>query len=301
MNLDGNRKLLVIAGATGYLGRYLLKCAHSHGYRVRALVRSEARLGGVQQFCDEVFVGEATKSETLAGLCEGADFVMSSLGNRTIARKPDCFEVDFQGNINILSAACEAGVSQFIFISVLGGSEFRSRVPQIEARERVVDELRASSIPWTVIRPSGFFNDMAEILKMARRGRVWIPAGSGRLNPIHGADLAEVCLDAVGKTNAYGKEIPAGGPDCLTMREIGELAFKAIDKQPRISAIPLWGLRAAGTVIRPFNVNLASLVLMMSVFSGADFCCDAYGKHRLWDFFQAVADEDSGDFAVVNH
>lgn len=298
MNPDDTRRLIVIAGATGYLGRYVVKSAHSRGYRVRALVRSEARLGDARPMCDEVFVGEATNPETLVGLCDRADFVLSSLGNRTLARKPDCFEVDFEGNMNILACAREAGVSQFVFVSVLGGSAARSFVPQIEARERVVDALRVGSMQWTIIRPSGFFNDMNEILDMAKRGRVWIPGSGTRFNPIHGADLAEVCLDAIGNAGAYSREIPAGGPDCLSMRDVGELAGKALGRPPRISAVPLWVLRATGTAIRPFNINLASLILMMWALARNDICCDAYGTHRLWDFFRGAVDRDSGDLAV---
>ena len=284
-----DRKRIVIAGATGYLGRYLMKSAHARGYRVRALVRSETRLGDARPMCDEVFVGEATKPSTLAGLCDGADFVVSSLGNRTLARKPDCFEVDFQGNMNILARAREADVSQFVFVSVLRGAEARRRVPQIEARERVVDALRAGPLPWTVIRPTGFFNDMAEILAMAKRGRVWIPGSSARSNPIHGADLAEVCLDAVGNSDAHGREIPAGGPDALTMREVGELAFEALGTPPRISVIPPWMLTAVGTALRPFNINLSSLILMITALETGDSRCDAYGTHRLCDFFGEIA------------
>lgn len=289
MGVDDRRKLIVVAGATGYLGRYVVKCAHARGYRVRALARSEERLADARPMCDEVFVAEATKPDTLAGLCDGADFLVSSLGNRTLARKPDCFEVDYQANMNLVARAREAGVSRFIFVSVLGGRESRGRVPQIEARERVVDALRAGSMPWTVIRPSGFYNDMLEFLEMAKRGRVWIPGGGARFNPIHGADLAEVCLDAVENPDAGGSNIPAGGPDCLTMREVAQLAFEAIGRTPRISTIPTWVLRAAGTMLRPFNVNVASLILMMSVFAGQDFCCDAYGTHRLADHFNDFA------------
>jgi uncharacterized protein YbjT (DUF2867 family) len=248
--------------------------------------------------CDEVFVGEATKLETLDGLCDGAAFVVSSLGNRTVAAKPSCFEVDFQGNMNILSQAREAGISQFVFVSVLHGTEARSRVPQIEARERVVDALRSGTLPWTVIRASGFFNDMAEIFAMAKRGRVWIPGGGAHFNPIHGADLAELCLDAVDNSDAQGREIPAGGPEVMTMREVGELAFDVLGIPPRISTIPQWVLTAAGTVIRPFNINLASLILMMASLAAGDAWCDAYGDHRLRDFFRELAAGDSDQFAV---
>jgi uncharacterized protein YbjT (DUF2867 family) len=171
-------------------------------------------------------------------------------------------------------------------------------VPQIEARERVVDALRVGSMRWTIIRPSGFFNDMNEIFDMAKRGRVWIPGGSARFNPIHGADLAEVCLDAIGNAGAYRREIPAGGPDCLSMREVGELAFRALGRPSRIRAVPRWVLRATGTVIRPFNINLASLILMMWALAKDDMCCDAYGTNRLWDYFRGAVDRDRGDLAV---
>jgi uncharacterized protein YbjT (DUF2867 family) len=291
---SSDRKRVVIAGATGYLGRYLVKSAHARGYRVRALVRSESRLGDARQACDEVFVGEATRPDTLSGLCDGASFVVSSLGNRTFARKPTCFEVDYKGNMNILARAREAGVSQFVFVSVLHGAEVRKLVPQFEARERVVDALREDPMPWTIIRPSGYFNDMAEMFDMAERGRVWVPGGGARFNPIHGADLAEVCINALDNTAAHAREIQAGGPDVLTMREIGELAFDTLGKPPRISAIPLWTLTGIGKLIRPFNINLASFILMMSTLATGDFRCDAYGTHRLCDFFRELATEGNG-------
>jgi hypothetical protein len=104
---------------------------------------------------------------------------------------------------------------------------------------------------------------MAEILAMAKRGRVWIPGGSARSNPIHGADLAEVCL--------------------------GELAFEALGTPPRISVIPPWTLAAAGEALRPFNTNLASLILMIAALETVDSRCDACGTHRVSDFFGEIA------------
>lgn len=286
---SGDKKRIVIAGATGYLGRYLVKSAQAHGYRIRALVRSETRLGDARAACDEVFVGEATKPHTLTGLCDGAAFVVSSLGNRTFKRQPSCFAVDCQANMNILTQARAAGVSQFVFISVLNGAEVRRHVPQIEARERVVDALRGGEMPWTIIRPSGFFNDMAEIWAMAKSGRIWIPSSKAHFNPIHGADLAEVCLKAVNNPAAYHREIPAGGPDAFTMREIGELACESLGKPARISTIPLWLLKVMGNVVRPININLASLILLMAALGADDARCDAYGTRRLRDFFRELA------------
>jgi uncharacterized protein YbjT (DUF2867 family) len=168
-----------------------------------------------------------------------------------------------------------------VFVSVLDGSKHRTRVPQIEARELVVDRLRAGDSPWTLVRSSGFYNDMSEILEIARKGHVRVPGGGARFNPLHGANLAEVCLDLIGDESAVGREVPVGGPDCLTMREVGELAFEALGRSPRISEVPLWMLNAIGATIQPFNVNLANLVLVVSALASGGACCETFGTHRL--------------------
>ena len=72
---DKGQTRVLICGATGYLGRYLVQCAHDRGHWVRALVRRPEGLGEARQACDDVFVGQATQPETLAGLCDGIDVV----------------------------------------------------------------------------------------------------------------------------------------------------------------------------------------------------------------------------------
>jgi uncharacterized protein YbjT (DUF2867 family) len=85
---------VLVAGSTGYLGKFAARAFKQRGYRVRALTRSKERLGKpgpftappVDEFVDEVFVGEVTKPETLSGLMDGVDFVFSSIG---ISRQRD--------------------------------------------------------------------------------------------------------------------------------------------------------------------------------------------------------------------
>ena len=68
---------ILIAGATGYLGRRLVKEAHARGHVVRALVRTPERLADAADSVDEVFVGQATDPSTLDGLCDGVDVVIT--------------------------------------------------------------------------------------------------------------------------------------------------------------------------------------------------------------------------------
>ena len=219
---------------------------------------------------------------------EGVDAVISCLGNRTFKRRPTVWEVDRDANLHLVRRAHRAKVSRFVFISVLAGQEARARVPQIEAREQVVDALRRGDTPWTIIRPSGFFNDMTEFLDMAQKGTAWlIGKGDSGFNPIHGADLAEFIVDRLEQQSAVGEEFPVGGPETLNQMELAELAFSALGKEPRIRTTPSWLVPLVARMILPFNVNLGSFLAMLGELSRkADATAPSTGVHRLGDFFQ---------------
>ena len=96
--------------------------------------------------------------------------------------------------------------------------------------EEFVEELKSSGIDYAVLRPTGYFSDMGEFFEMARRGRVWlIGSGDNRVNPIHGADLAVACVDAV---EGDASEIDVGGPQTFTWKEVAALAFE----EPMVAA-----------------------------------------------------------------
>ena len=94
--------------------------------------------------------------------------------------------------------------------------------------------MKDSGIEYAIVCPNGFFNDMSEFLKMAKKGTVTL-IGDGRrkINPIHGADLAKVCVDAVAGRET---EIPVSGPVTYTYREIAELAFAVLGEADQDSA-----------------------------------------------------------------
>jgi len=107
-------KKVLVGGATGYLGRYLKKELKRQGYWVRALARNSKKLEDLEEQIDEVFEAEITKPKTLNGICEGIDFVISSVG---ITRQKDgltYMDVDYRGNKNLLDLAKENSVSKFI-------------------------------------------------------------------------------------------------------------------------------------------------------------------------------------------
>lgn len=226
---------VLVAGATGYLGQFVVQALKASGYRVRALGRSAAKLAPVEEYADELCVGEVTDLDSLNGLCDGVDIVFSSVG---ITRQRDGLtynDVDYQANSNLLALAEASAVSKFMYVHVMNAGKLR-HVAMIQAKQAFVDELKRSRLDHVVICPTGFFSDMEAFLSMAGSGRVYLFGdGSSRINPIHGADLAEVCAAALG---AGESQIDVGGPEVLTYREIAELAFDVLGKTQKITCVP---------------------------------------------------------------
>lgn len=277
-------KKVLVAGATGYLGRYVIKELKKQGYWIRALARNPGKLENLKGSIDEIFIGEVTRPETLDKVCEGIDFVFSSVGITRQKNGMTYMDVDYQGNKNLLDLAMKNNVSKFIYVSVIN-AHMMMDLKMIRAKERFVEELKESGLNYAVIRPTGFFSDMLEFLKMAQKGRVSLFGnGENKINPIHGADLAEVCVTALNKPE---KEINVGGPETLTFKEIAELAFKVLNKKAKISTLPLWMIGVILPVLRTFTSSktYGPAEFMMSVMT-MDVVGKHYGKERLKDFFE---------------
>jgi uncharacterized protein YbjT (DUF2867 family) len=300
-------KKVLVAGATGYLGKFVVRALKAKGYWVRALGRSAERLAAIEEYADELFIGEVTDPDSLSGLCDGIDIVFSSVG---ITRQKDGLtynDVDYQGNRNLLTIAEGSAVSKFVYVHVLNAEKLQ-HVAMIQAKQAFVDELKQSALDYTVICPTGFFSDMEEFLSMARSGRVYLFGdGSNRINPIHGADLAEVCADAL---ESREQQLDVGGPEVFTYREIAELAFEVFEKPSKITCLPKKLIAAAVGALRWLApVKTYGPIQFLATVMTMDVVDETYGQRRLADHFrrcseagaQKTADEDRRSLGLTKH
>lgn len=277
-------KKVLVAGATGYLGQFVVRALKEKGHWVRALGRSAEKLAPLEEYADELFIGEVTDPESLAGVCDGIDVVFSSVG---ITRQKDGLtykDVDYQANSDLLSIAEASGVSKFMYVHVLNAGKLR-RVAMIQAKQAFVDELQVSALKHVVVCPTGFFSDMQELLSMARSGRVFLFGdGSSQINPIHGADLAEVCVSAL---ETEQSRVDVGGPEVFTYREIAELAFDVLDRPARIICIPKPLVSAVVGAMRWLTpAKVYGPVEFMAGVMTMDVIGQPYGQRRLAEHFR---------------
>lgn len=289
---------ILVAGSTGYLGRYVVQEFKRRGHWIRALARNPERLAetgpflapAVRDQIDDLFVGEVTQPETLPGLCDGIELVFSSVGITRQRDKVTFHDVDYQGNRNILDLALAASVGKFIYVSVYG-AEPVEHLAIIKAHEDFLRVLQGSGLPHTIIRPNGYFSDLSEYFQMAKSGRAYLVGdGENRLNPIHGADLAQICADAITGGDA---EVDAGGPVIYSQNDIAELAFSILDKSPKITHIPGWlaglGIGALGL----FDRQSADLFDFFATAGQYESIAPQFGSRTLDAHYRALLQADS--------
>jgi len=279
-------KKVLLAGVTGYLGSFIAQALHERGFPIRAIARNTVFLKDKNIPLNETIEAELTKPDSINGCCNKIDVVISTVG---ITRQKDgltYMDVDCQANLNLLREAQKSGVGKFIYVSVLNGEILR-HLKICDAKENFVDMLKASGLDYCVVRPNGFFSDMAEFLKMAVKGRVYL-FGNGELkvNPIHGEDLATVCVDAI---ESKDQEIRVGGPETFTHNEIAALAFEALGKKPKVTYIPDWIRVAILKLVRNLtrSQTYGPIEFFLTVMA-IDMVAPEYGKCSLTDYFTSL-------------
>jgi len=282
---------VLIAGATGYLGGYVARELKKQNYFTCALVRNAQKLADKGIPADQVIQAPLTDKHAIADCCNGIDVVFSSVG---ITRQKDnltYMDVDYQANLNLLEAARRSGVKLFIYVSVLNGDKMQD-LKICAAKEKFVAALKNSGLNYCVMRPSGFFSDMGEFYKMVKKGRAFLFGnGQQRSNPIHGEDLARVCVDAIKNGS---QEICVGGPEILTQEQIANIAFNVTGNKKKITYIPAWTSKLLLFVLRTFTssktygpIELFLTALYM------DLVAPVYGTHTLQQYFETLKAADS--------
>jgi len=277
---------VLLAGATGYLGGFLLKVLIERKNQVVAIVRNPDSLQNDHENYLEIKQAQVTRPETLRDICKGIDTVISTVG---ITRQKDgltYMDVDYQANMNLLEEAKKADVKHFVYVSAINGDKHRN-LKILEAKEKFVDALKASGLHYTIVRPNGFFSDMKDFLEMAKSGRVYLfGSGHQKFNPIHGDDLARAILATLDDGN---KELTIGGPDVLSLNEISELALKTLNKPIKIVHLPDWSRKLTIWFLRTFtSVKTYGPIEFFLTLMAEDCIAPCLGTHHLQDFYKEV-------------
>ena len=278
---------VLVAGATGALGLEVVNAILGRGHQVRAIGRSAERLAKLGNV--DTRIVDFEKGDGLREAMTGVNAVFSCLGASVQPRlgygRATYAKVDVPLNNNLIQVAVASGRPRFVYISVFRAPDFPNLV-YMRAHEEVAALLKQSGLPHAVVRPTGFFSTYASFIEMAKKGPLpEMRGGAAKTNPIHDRDLAQVCADAIeGKTD----DIDAGGPEVLTRRQIGELAFAAVGKPPRFRQTPPWLIGTASKLMKPFHPRIADLTDFFGSIMQGDFVAPVHGQRTHGAYFSEV-------------
>lgn len=226
---------VVLAGAFGKLGSDILRALVRDGHEVLAIDMIVRELADVPGGYEAKQV-DVTRPEQLAGICDGADAVITTVGLTRTSAEVTNYDVDYQGNLNLLNEAKRAGVKKFAYVSVLKADK-APKVPMLHAKYLLEQKLKKSGIPYVIFRPTGYFYDIAKVFRpMIEKGEVTLLGNKPvSANVIDTTDLADFILLHLDDRN---ETYDIGGTETYTYEEIARMFFAAAGKEPVIKHAP---------------------------------------------------------------
>jgi divinyl chlorophyllide a 8-vinyl-reductase len=248
------RQRVLLAGATGYIGRAVAGELCARGHEVVAVVRNSANTH-LPPACT-VRVAELTEQEETAAVLadSGIDAVVSCLASRTGVAQ-DAWKVDYGANANLLAAATRTGVEHFVLLSAICVQ--KPRLAFQRAKLAFESELAASGLDHTIVRPTAFFKSLAGQVTRVLEGKPFLLFGDGTATackPIGEADLARFLAGCLEDPGARNRILAIGGPGpAITPRRQGELLFELTGRPPRFRSVPPAIFTAASVLLSPLG------------------------------------------------
>ena len=244
--------MILITGATGFVGRSVLKKVLEKGYQVRCLARHAPPNHAKDASRVQWVAGDVGDLGSLKKAMEGIRKVIHLVGI-IVPQGNITFEVvHAQGTHNMVEAAKKAGVQKFVHMSALGTSAAaESQYHQTKWKGEVY--VRYSGLTYTIFRPSIIFGPGDQFLNMFARMIRFSPViplvggGVNRLQPIWVEDVASFFALALDNPISDNKVYELGGRKDYSMRELMQILMDTLGKtRPMISIpMPLMRMQAA--------------------------------------------------------
>lgn len=241
MMSETTRKNVMLLGASGTIGSATLAALVAQGHQVTCLVRPGTRIaaspGTVRVRPCDFANAQAIIADGFCG--ETFDIVLSCMASRS-GVPDDAWAVDYLAHVDVLAAAKQAGVRQFILVSAICVQ--RPRLAFHQAKLAFEQALQGSGLTYSIVRPTAFFKSLSGQVDRVRRGKPFLLFGDGALTackPISDADLAVYLVACIDDARLHNRILPIGGPGAaMTPRQQGEMLFALLDIKPRFRSVP---------------------------------------------------------------
>lgn len=254
----GNQSTTLLIGGTGYVGEYMRGVLQGAGPQVRLLLRSNRQQAELEQQGFETALGDVNSVPSLVQAMQGIDRVVNLVaiikeqGDATFER------INYQGTINVVDAARQAGVRRIVQMSANGAGNL-PEYPYMYTKWRAENYVKESGLTWTIFRPSiifgpsesrqvHFISQLADVIAKAPVIPV-VGDGTSQFQLIHLEDVSTAFAAAIQDPSTADQTYEIAGPDVLTYEQILDEVAAVLGKQKRKLHVPVGLMKVGMSVI----------------------------------------------------
>jgi uncharacterized protein YbjT (DUF2867 family) len=253
--------MILVVGATGLLGSEICRRLRARDRDVRALVRTgspgEAAL---RELGVEIAIGDLRDRASLVAACREVQAVISTataMGSRD--RGLTLNEIDRKGQLRLVDIARDSGVHSYVYVSL--SPNLRPRAPLVRYKREVERAIRESGMRWTILQPAAYMEVWLgpELGWNHAAGRALV-FGSGKhaMPWISVADVAEHAVRALDDPRLANVDLPLGGPEMLTPREVVGIFTRESGRRYSTLYVPRLVPALLAPVVELFHEQIAS-------------------------------------------
>jgi NADH dehydrogenase len=266
--------MILITGATGFIGRALVRQLSSVGYPLRALIRPSPRTPRLPKGVPvEVAVVSLADTRGLRAAMRDVETVIHLASAESQGSRGNLQATDIQGTANLVEAASDAGVDRIVYLSHIGAAR-ASAYPAFKAKGIAEETIRGGGVPYTIIRTSlvygyedHFTNNLARLIR-ASIAIFPVPAG-GRtvVQPVWVEDLVTCIIWAIQNENTVNQQYEIGGSEFFTLQQIIEIIMDVTRRRRYLLPLSPITLRALTVFLESVLPNFPVSSLWLDYFA----------------------------------
>ena len=266
-----NESRVLVAGATGQLGRVITRKLIASGSKVRALARNREALAqfGPDAEIAAVDLRDLTK---LTDACRGVDQIVATANNNMGKGPTSPTRIDLGAYQNLCAAARNTGVRRLTYVSYKGVSQ-DAVVDIFRVKWYIEDAIRRSGVPYVMLRPTAFMDIwIDQIVAKGIREKGVAPIfgdGTSVTNYIAVDDVAEFAVKILSRSEVVNEAVDAGGPSNLSQNDVAALVERRFQSSGKRRHVPVAALRLLPSVVRPFN-ELAARMMTLGLYRATE-------------------------------
>jgi NADH dehydrogenase len=237
--------VILVTGASGFVGGHVVRRLHESGALVRVMVRDPAKAPRLSRI--DIVTADLTKPASLGAAVKGVHAIIHAAAITADRKEPyrGAYEqINHVGTANLVAAAQEAGVGRMAVMSGLGTKPAPAGT-YMATRWGLEEAIRQSGIPFVILQPSVLFGDRAEfIAALSRLIRIsplvpLIGGGTVRFQPLWIEDLVTCLISALDANELTGKAIAIGGSEYVTFKEVIQAICTSMSVHRLLVPLPL--------------------------------------------------------------